>query len=273
MLKDLIKIAGELDLLGLKLEADIVDSLIRKIAGPLIDVAEWETGGGDLKLTTEDEKIRNKDTERKGVGWGLSPEEVDTTKWIMKKSPGDWVFVIPDNVYKIREKIKSKSFKKWLKNKMYGDQHYIFVVGSTPFPDDFSDPQWIVHDLVGHSVGRKFDELLRSSGVMWGNWINREDVKIAIDKIWGLIPPELQNAEKHADRLTDISAAIMFGSITLEEALGAISSIQTDNMESLRDSITLMFTSVSSWLEDQEWLDVGGNKVSVIEPWNNGQYY
>jgi hypothetical protein len=43
MLKDLIKIAGELDLLGLSKEADIVDALIRKVASPpLVDVAEWD---------------------------------------------------------------------------------------------------------------------------------------------------------------------------------------------------------------------------------------
>ena len=76
MLKDLIKMAGELDALGLKREADIVDSLIKKFASPpLADMGEWETGDTNVKLTDE-ERIRNKE-HRRGVGWGLPPEGVE----------------------------------------------------------------------------------------------------------------------------------------------------------------------------------------------------
>lgn len=266
MLKDLIKMAGELDALGLKREADIIDSLIKKFAGPpLIDVGEWETGDKDLKLTDE-ERIRNKE-HRRGVGWGLPPEGVDKAKWIMEKSPGDWVFVIPDNVYEIEKKIWSASFEKWLKKKVYGKGHYIFVVGAAPFRGDFDNPQWVVHDLVGHSVGNKFTKLLIASGMRYNDWIGRLDVMFAIDKVWDLLPPELQNAEETFDRVFDISAGIIFGAITLEGALEAIKSVRTDNMENLKKSITLMFDSAQSWLDDQKWMNIGGNKVSIIKPW------
>lgn len=104
MIKDLIKMAGELDALGLSREADIIDSLIKKFASPpLADIGEWETGDKDLKLTDE-ERIGNRE-HRRGVGWGLSPEAVGVAKWVMEKSPGKWVFVIPDNVYEIEKKI------------------------------------------------------------------------------------------------------------------------------------------------------------------------
>ena len=266
MLKDLIKMAGELDALGLKREADIVDSLIKKFAGPpLIDVGEWETGDADVELT-QDEKIRNRE-ERRGIGWGLRPEWVDTAKWIMEKSPGDWVFVIPDNIYKIEEKIRSASFEKWLKKKMYGKGHYIFVVGVSPFADDYKTPKWFVHDLVGHSVGNKFTKALQRTGVKYTDWIRRPVVLSAIDNVWGLIPRELQNAEKTFDRVFDISAAIMLGSITLEAALAAINSEDIANNEWLKETITLMFDSVKIWISSQEWIDVGGNKVSIIMPW------
>lgn len=67
MLKDLIKMAGELDALGLKREADIIDSLIKKFASPpLADVGEWETGDADLELT--DIELR----EGKGAEEGLA---------------------------------------------------------------------------------------------------------------------------------------------------------------------------------------------------------
>ena len=51
MLKDLIKMAGYLDDLGLRREADIVDALIKKVAGEDEDVLKnlkWEEGT-DLK--------------------------------------------------------------------------------------------------------------------------------------------------------------------------------------------------------------------------------
>lgn len=177
----------------------------------------------------------------------------------MKKSPGDWVFVIPDNVYKIKEKIRSASFERWLKNKMYGAGHYIFVVGAAPFKGDHKDPNWIVHDLVGHSVGNKF--------MRYNTWSAERDFKSAIDKIWSLLPHELQNAEEIFDKVFDISAGIIFGAVTLEGALEDIKSVRTDDMESLKKVITLMFDSAQSWLDDQKWLDIGGNKVSIIEPW------
>lgn len=266
MLKDLIKIAGELDLLGLSKEADIVDALIRKVASPpLVDVAEWETGDADAELTA-DEKIRNRE-ERRGVGWGMLPEWVDTAKWIMEKSPGDWVFVIPDNIYKIEEKIRSASFEKWLKKKLYSKGHYIFVVGVSPFANDYQTPKWFVHDLLGHSVGNKFTKSLGRTGVKYTDWIREPVVLSAIDKIWDLIPYELKNAEKTFDKLFDISAAIMLGSMTLEVALAAINSEDIANNEWLKETITLMFDSVKIWISGQEWLDVGGNKVSIIMPW------
>jgi hypothetical protein len=266
VLEDLIKIAGELDALGLNREADIVDALIRKVAGPLADIAEWETGNEDLKLTDE-ERIMNKE-HRRGVGWGLPPEGVDVTKWVMEKSPGDWVFVIPDNVYNIERYVMSASFERWLKKKLYGKGHYIFVVGASPYRGDFSDPKWVVHDLVGHSVGNKFTKALVRTGVRYNDWINRQDVGFAIDKIWGLLPPELQNAEEVFDRVFDISAAIiLFEDVTLEWALGVISSVETDDMENLTKGITLMFDSAQRWLKEKKWVDIGGNKVSIIKPW------
>lgn len=258
MLKDLIKMASKLDALGLSREADIIDSLIKKFAGPpLIDVGEWETGDADVKLT--DIELHEGKEGRRGIGWSLSSKEVDTAKWIMEKSPGDWVFVIPDNVYKIEEKIRSASFEKWLKKKMYGAGYYIFVVGAAPFKGEHKDPQWVVHDLVGHSAGNKF--------IRYNTSFAEIDFKSAIGKIWGLLPHELQNAEELFDRVFDISAGIIFGAVTLEKTLEDIKSLRTDDMENLKKSITLMFDSAQSWLGDQKWLDIGGNKVSIIKPW------
>lgn len=258
MLKDLIKIAGELDALGLNREADIVDALIRKVAGPLADIAEWETGDANVELT--DREFNDGKEGRRGIGWGLSSKEVDVAKWIMRESHGDWVFVIPDNIHNLEEKIKSKSFEEWLRKKVYGKGHYIFVVGAAPYKGDNKDPYWMVHDLVGHSAGYKFTE--------YNTWSAEIDFKSAIAKIWGLLLPELQNAKESFDRVFDIFAAIILDKdVTLEWALEVISSVRTDDMEDLKKVITLMFDSAQIWLEDQEWVTIGGNKVSIIKPW------
>jgi len=259
VLKDLIKIAGELDALGFNREADIVDALIRKVASPpLADVAEWETGDANVALT--DREVLEQKESRRGVGWGLSPEGVETAKLIMRESPGNWVFVIPDNIYNLEEKIKSKSFEEWLRKKVYGKDHWVFVVGAAPIKGDYKDPRWMVHDLVGHSAGNGF--------IKYNTWGIDEDFKSAIDKIWDLLPPDLQNAKENFDRVFDISAAIILDKdVTLEWALGVISSVETDDREDLTNGITLMFDSAQRWFRDQEWVDIGGNQVSMIKPW------
>ena len=258
MLKDLIKIAGELDALGFNREADIVDALIRKVAVPLADVAEWKTGDANVELT--DREFNEGKESRRGVGSGLSSKDVGVAKWIMRESPGNWVFVIPDNINNIEEKINSKSFKDWLKEKLYGEDHWVFVVGAAPLKGDYKDPYWMVHDLVGHSAGNRF--------IKYNTWGIDKDFISAIDKIWELLPPELQNAKENFDRVFDISAAIiLFKGVTLEWSLGVISSVETDDMEDLTNGITLMFDSAQRWLVEQKWVYIGGNKVSIIKPW------
>jgi hypothetical protein len=236
-----------------------------KFAEKLEDIAEWQTGDSDTELTNE-EKLRNKE-HRRGIGWGMSKENVDTTKWIMEDSPGNWVFVIPDNVNNIEDKVKSDSFREWLQGRGYGEGYNIFVVGVAPFGADFSDPQWIVHDLVGHSVGNKFHDILKGYDVRYNRWVNKPDVIEAIDRVWSLLPPSLKNADETFDKEHDIAAGIIFGKINVEDAMNKISDIKSDNIELLKRDIRLMFVSANSWLGSQDWIQVGGNKVAIIYPW------
>ena len=238
---------------------------IVKIAAPLDDIADWSTGDSDTTLTSE-ERLRHK-THRRGIGWGMTPKDVNTTKWIMENAPGDWVFVIPDNVNNVEDKIRSDSFKNWLSAKGYGEGHRIFVVGVAPFNADFSDPQWIVHDLVGHSVGNSFNTALKENGVRYRTWIERQDVIDAIDRVWSLLPQNLKNADETFDKKFDISSGIIFGSIRFEDAMKAIEGVETSNMDELKRDIGLMFSSAAGWMNSKVWVDVGGNKVSVIYPW------
>ena len=234
-----------------------------KFSERLDDVANWETGDTDTQLTQDERYTRD---HRRGIGWGMSKEYVDTTKWIMEDSPGNWVFIIPDNVRNIEEKIKFDSFKEWLQSRGYGEGYYIFVVGAAPYRNDFSDPQWIVHDLVGHSVGRKYHDILKAYDIKYDIWINRDDVKNAIYKIWSLLPENLKNADEIFDKQFDISAGIIFGKITVEDAMNAINRLESGDLELLKRDIRLMFVSANSWLNERKWVQVGGNKVNVIYP-------
>jgi len=236
-----------------------------KFSERLDDVANWETGDTNTELTRDD-RDTNK-THHRGVGWGMTTEQADVAKWIMEDSPGNWVFVVPDNVKNIEDKVKSEAFKRWLEGRGYGEGYKIFVVGSAPMGGDFNDPQWIVHDLVGHSVGNKLSKLQKAYGIKVNSWINRADVIEMISRIWSLLPDNLKNTDAPFDRTFDIAAGIIFGKITLEDSLAAIEGIETDNMEGLKLNVNLMFSSARGWLSEQTWIPVGGNKVCIIYPW------
>jgi len=224
-----------------------------KSAERLDDIQNWETGDTDTEITREEKELNK--THHRGIGW------------IMEDAPGDWVFIVPDNVKNIEEKVKSEAFKVWLQNKGYGEGHHIFVVGRQPMEGDFGDPQWIVHDLVGHSVGNKFVELQKAYGIKVNRWINRPDVIQMIDGIWSLLPDNLKNTDAPFDRTFDISAGIIFGKISREDSLAVVDRINTDDAEDLRRNINLMFAAARGWLGEQKWIQVGGNKVCVIYPW------
>ena len=268
MIKDLIKVANRLDLLGLSREADFLDRLIFKLAEKLEDVQYWETGDTDVELTLE-EKRKNK-MHRRGVGWGMTEEEIGVAKWIMEESPGNWVFIVPDNIKEIEEKVKSEAFREWLESKGYPEGYRILIVGSSPMGGDYSSPEWVVHDLVGHSVGNKFTELQKAYDIKPNRWIARSDSLEMIDRIWGLLPDNLKNVnESGFDRVMDIAAGIVFGKITKEQAMEVLPGIKTDNMDDLIKNLNLLFSSVRNWFsqQDSNYIMVGRNKVNIIYPW------
>jgi hypothetical protein len=236
-----------------------------KVGERLDDIQNWETGDTDIELTKE-ERESNK-THRRGVGWDMTPEQIGITKWIMEDAPGDWVFVVPDNVKNIEEKVRSEAFKTWLQERGYGEGHNIFVVGRQPMEGDFNDPNWIVHDLVGHSVGNKFVKLQKAYGIKPNTWIGKPDSIQMIAGVWSLLPDNLKNTDAPFDRIYDIAAGIIFGKISLEDSLAVVDGMQTENATDLIRNINLMFSSARSWLGEQNWIQVGGNKVCVIYPW------
>lgn len=268
MIKDLVKVANHLDQLGLSKEADFLDGLILKISETLDDVQYWETGDTDVELTLE-EKRTNK-THRRGVGWGMTEDEIGIAKWLMEESPGNWVFIIPDNIKGIEDKVRSEGFRVWLESKGYPEGYRILIVGSSPMGGDYSSPEWVVHDLVGHTIGNKFTELQKAYDIKPNKWISRPDSLELIDRIWGLLPDNLKNVnESGFDRVNDIAAGIAFGKITREQAFQVLESITTDNMDDLVKNLNLLFSSVRAWFsqQDSNYIGVGKNRVNIIYPW------
>jgi hypothetical protein len=234
---------------------------ITKLSEKLEDIVNWETeniGSGKEPLDYEDPVS--------GIGYGMSRREVDITKWIMEKSPGNWVFIIPDNTTNIEAKVKSKEFEEWLESKGYEEGYYILVVGSSPLSGDFDDPNWIVHDLIGHPTAVILDDVRMAYG-LGKQWKDTSDIQKALQRIWELLPPPLQNSSDPSDKIYDICAGIVLNEITLEDALETIEDIDALDMEILKKKIRVIFIAAQSWLNRQSWFKVGKNKVAIVYSW------
>lgn len=231
---------------------------IRKVGGPLMDVADFDTG------SKSEPEIGGRPLH--GIGRGMSEEHVNVMKWIMQDSPGNWVFVIPDDVTNIKRKVRTKAFKRWLEDKGYDSGYKIFVVGSRPFKGDFSEPKWIVHDLVGHSTSGMLAQIRFENDSI--NF-NSDDMNMIVNAVWNLLPERLKVSESLSDKLWDVMAGIVFGNINIGDALSSIDNLDLKKMtdDNARDHIKFMFIAADRWLNEQDWINVGENKVSIIYPW------
>ncbi len=84
------------------------------------------------------------------------PEFVESVKTLFDKTEDNWVIVVLDDTHKIKDVVNENYFKKWLASKNYPKDSKILVVGSAPYGGDFTSSEWIVHDIIGHTVGRLF---------------------------------------------------------------------------------------------------------------------
>lgn len=235
-----------------------------KFAEKLEDIADWETGNAEPY--SEEDEIRGKDSPR-GIGWRMSREDVNAAKWIMEESPGHWVFIVPDDTSNIEEKVKSEEFRRWLEEKGYGEDYSILVVGSNPLVGDFKDPQWIVHDLVGHAISISLSNVLKAYDIYPMGWSMRKDIGKMADEVSKIIPDHLQIASVSSDKLMDINIAIAFGLLDLEDALAVIRNIDGFDTKDLERNMKVMFINAEKWLRELTWIPVGKNKVSIIYSW------
>jgi hypothetical protein len=219
----------------------------------------------------------------RSIGFELSedPEAVEIAKNIMSKTKDKWVFIAFDSIENIESKVKSDDFADWLRSKEYPADSKILIVGSYPFENDFTSPNWILHDIIGHSASNKFSERLRGNKAIWGGGSIYEQpgIKDLIDALWDIIPSDMQNASTDTlDKTCDIIASIIFEDLSKEAAMRIIPSLPVDKDEEWKMTkggmtyewiVEQFFLTAEEWIHslDGNEIKVGNNSVNIITPW------
>jgi hypothetical protein len=142
---------------------------------------------------------------------------------MMKDTKDNWVIITLRNVKDAEEQIKTKEFRDWLASKGYPENSKVIVVGTAPFKGDFSRPEWILHDILGHAAGKSF---LDQGGYFNGSvyWLSANYLvnQVVIKKIHAFLQQknaDVANAGELFDKFYDVFASIILEHIWLEEAL------------------------------------------------------
>jgi len=142
---------------------------------------------------------------------------------MMKDTEDNWVIITLRNVENAEEQIKTQEFRDWLESKGYPEDSKVIVVGTAPIEGDYSSPEWILHDILGHAAGRQF---LVPKGDLKGTgyWLDKNQPVnlVVIEKIHDFLKEEgadIVNAEQVFDKVYDVFASIILKHISLEQAL------------------------------------------------------
>lgn len=185
------------------------------------------------------------------VGYGLGTEPfIKRAKEIMSKTGDNWVIITVGDASGLQDKIDGYIFRSWLKKKNYPKGTKIIVAGSTSYEGDYKDPEWILHDIIGHSVG---DEYVASIGERSiSGWLNPYTLlnykeaeqlrKSVVNSLLQLLPQDMFKAEELFDRVYDIFGAIVMGHITLDQALPLM------NTEEEKELTKDIFNFVDNWV-------------------------
>jgi hypothetical protein len=198
------------------------------------------------------------------VGYGLKnkqPTFVRDITGIMRKTKDSWVIITVGNLNGIEREIESSYFRNWLREKNYPANSKIVVVGSHAYAGDLTHPTWIVHDILGHSSGKKYlDSLGYSKGA--GHWITEKRFrKTMILKIHSLLRSrgvQVSNASDDFDKLYDIFACIILEEITREEMLALTSSPEEEEF------VNGMVDFCQSWVDS---IPSDNSKATILQLW------
>ena len=193
------------------------------------------------------------------------PAFVLDIKEIFSKTADDWVFIAVNNAELEPRDIESLAFQEWVASKGYPANAKIVVIGSSPYPGDFSSTEWIAHDIIGHSAGRAFLESLgypRGAG-KWiedNPWVGR-----MILKVHGYLVRKkvaIKKADMQFDMIYDIFASIILNDITWDEIKRAIVQGQIGLVEVEADTMEQIFNFCNEWVAQ-----IPAGEPTVIKSW------
>ncbi len=189
------------------------------------------------------------------------PTFVEDIKQIMSKTKDNWVIVTVDDVSNIEQLVEAPQFKEWLKSRKYPTDSKVLVVGSKPDPDDDESPDWILHDIIGHSSGRIYlDKAGYPNGA--GHWVQekkyRKNLILKVHNYLSKKGASVSKANQPFDMVYDIFASLIIGDISENEIMQLA---ETPEEQSLAKEI-IEFSE--NWVNSVP-SDVG--QVTVVKPW------
>jgi hypothetical protein len=199
------------------------------------------------------------------VGYGLAkktPSFVEDISQLMSKTKDSWVIITVANLEKIKEEVQTEKFKSWLASRKYPKNSKVIVVGSESYENDLTSPDWILHDIIGHSAGLAF---LKQRGYNYGaSWLkedrSRERSVVAVHNYLKRIGAPITGSTEPIDDLYDLFASIILGDITFDEIDDLIEDNLIENVESIKEIFDFCVEWVNSIPSDN-------TKATVIEPW------
>ena len=161
-------------------------------------------------------------TYRPTIGYKATrkPEYVKLAKEIFSKTKERWI-IIPlwDSWRPAEEIIKSSNFKKWLKSKNYPKNSKILVVGSIdPSGNLFETPDWVIHDVIGHTILEKF-----YSSNLGRKYTNKQMLNMIplIERIHNVLPKNMFPVQSYNanDMINDVFTSIILEYLKFEDAI------------------------------------------------------
>jgi hypothetical protein len=188
------------------------------------------------------------------------PKFVEDMKTIFSATEGNWVVIFMKNTYYFYKQLDTEHFKNWLASQSYPEDSKILVVASSPLQNDYTSPEWVVHDIIGHVVGKKF--LITQKTSFDEDWL-REPYRLElITNLLKFLNQNKQqypisNAEVLFDAIYDIFASIALNHLSRQDALSVAESDQQKRL------INKMFKFCNAWVAS---IPSDNTQVTIVQP-------
>lgn len=243
------------------------------------ELHDFGSYSGDVTPGTYDSPKDVRDKQKPSVGYGADENLIEDVKLLMKKTPQNWMFITAKNVGAVGVFANKKDkqhfqnwfdgwIKEWLKNKNVSenflDNTIFLVVQSAPLKGDSTGAQWLIHDIIGHSLYSIYEKTPSN----YKPSFNLDFINYVQQQING-------TATADFDRLPDVFAAIILGNLGKEEEQAkekmkeykkSYLDSNEGNAESIDKTITEIFNYTNRWVN--KILKRGPKNLNFVELWN-----